>query len=1031
LPGETIAEVFEARVAAAPDAVAVSCEGVSLTYGEVNARANRLARYLVSRGAGPERLVALALPRGIELVVAVVAVLKTGAAYVPMDPGYPADRLAFMVEDAGPLLTVTPEVLGESEGFGAENLGGGLDPAGAAYVIYTSGSTGRPKGVMVSHGNVIRLLESTDHWFGFGASDVWTLFHSHAFDFSVWELWGALLYGGRLVVVPQETTRSPQDFWELLARERVTVLNQTPSAFYQLMAADTGVESALRYVIFGGEALEPARLGGWWARHRDAPVLVNMYGITETTVHVTYAAVEESVSGSVVGAPIPDVRVYVLDEWLRPVPAGVVGELYVAGAGLARGYLHRPGLSAQRFVADPFGAAGERMYRSGDLARWRADGSLEYLGRADQQVQVRGFRIELGEVETALARQEGVADAAVVLCDGRLVGYVVPAEGREVDAAQLRRGVGSVLPDYMVPAVVVVLDALPLTVNGKLDRRALPAPGFVVSDRAPRSEREEVLAGLFAEVLGLERVGIDDGFFDVGGDSIVAIQLVARVRQAGLVVTPRQVFQYQTVAELAQVATETADEMEVEPAGAGIGPVPVTPIMGWLRERGGSMKGFHQGVLLRVPADLGLEQVVAGVQAVLDRHDVLRSRLEDWQLVVPPPGTVEASQLVWQGNGSVEEVVARARERLDPADGVMVQVVLWPGRLLVMAHHLVVDGVSWRIVLPDLVLAIGGAEPAPVPSSFRRWAQLLSTAASDPDRTGELDTWIEILEGPNPPLAARALDPHTDTAATAAQVSLTLPAQVTDPLLTSVPAAFHAHVNDILLTGLALALVHWRRRRGGRGTSVLLDLEGHGREDIVAGVDLSRTVGWFTSLYPVRLDTGVVDWADVRSGEPAVGRAIKRVKEQLRRIPDHGIGYGLLRYLNPATRTELEDLPKPQIAFNYLGRVQAGEGEWSIAPEPLPPGEDPALPIAHVLEINAIVHDRAGGPELTTTFTFPQALLPPGEIEQLAQAWSQALHGIVEHTRRDEAGGFTSSDLLVSLDQSEIDKLQAAWRDRA
>jgi non-ribosomal peptide synthase protein (TIGR01720 family) len=794
------------------------------------------------------------------------------------------------------------------------------------------------------------------------------------------------------------------------------------------MAADTGVDLALRYVIFGGEALEPARLGEWWVRRGDGPALVNMYGITETTVHVTWAALDDTVSGSVIGAAIPDLRVHVLDERLRPVPPGVVGELYVAGAGLARGYLHRPGLSAQRFVADPFGGAGERMYRSGDLARWRADGSLEYLGRADQQVQVRGFRIELGEVEAALVRQEGVADAAVVLRDGRLVGYAVPTPGSVVDSSELRRGAGSVLPGYMVPSVVVVLETLPLTVNGKLDRKALPAPEFAVSEQTPRSEREEVLAALFAEVLGLERVGIDDGFFDLGGDSIIAIQLVARVRQAGLVVTPRQVFQHQTVAELAQIATE-ADGVETEPADAGIGPVPVTPIVAWLRERGGVAKGFHQSVLLRAPDDLEPAQVVVGLQTVLDRHDVLRARLEDWQLVVPPPGAVDASSVVWQGAGSLEDVVAQARERLDPEAGVMVQAVLWEGRLLVVAHHLVVDGVSWRILLPDLVLAISGAEPAPVPSSFRRWAHHLTTAASDPQRTGELDTWIEILDGPNPKLASRALDPATDTAATATQVSVTLPAEVTDPLLSTVPAAFHANVDDILLTGLALAVAQWRRRRGGRGTSVLVDLEGHGREDIVPGVDLSRTVGWFTSLYPVRLDAGVVDWADVRVGELAVGTAIKRVKEHLRQIPDHGIGYGLLRYLNPATRTELEDLPVPQIVFNYLGRVEAGEGAWSIAPETLPPGEDPGLPMAHLLEINAIVHDRPSGPELTTTFTFPRALLSHGEVEELAQAWSQALHGIVQHARRDEAGGFTSSDLLVSLDQSEIDKLQAAWRD--
>jgi non-ribosomal peptide synthase protein (TIGR01720 family) len=614
----------------------------------------------------------------------------------------------------------------------------------------------------------------------------------------------------------------------------------------------------------------------------------------------------------------------------------------------------------------------------------------------------------------------------------------------------------------MVPAAVVVLDALPLTTNGKLDRDALPAPDFsaAVSGRAPRTEREEILADLFAEVLGLPTVGIDDGFFDLGGDSIIAIQLVSRVRQSGLVITPRDVFQHQNVEELAAVAQDVADvdEIEAEAPGTGVGPVPVTPIAGWLRERvepaGGAMDGFHQSVLLRVPGDLGVENIAGALQAVLDHHDILRLRVDreggGWQQTVQPVGAVTAADLVGRvviagldedelGEVLAEQVTA-ARDRLAPDQGVMVQLV-WldagsgaTGRLLVLAHHLVIDGVSWRIVLPDLVtawasLATGRpVELAPVSTSFRRWAQHLVTAASDPDRVAELETWTEILDGPNPKLAKRALDPRTDIAARARQVSLVLPADVTEPLLTSAPAAFHGRVNDVLLTGLALAVTHWRKHRGGRGTSVLLDLEGHGREEIVRGVDLSRTAGWFTSIFPVRLDTGPVDWAEVRSGGQAVGTAIKKVKEQLREIPDNGIGYGLLRHLNPVTAQELEDLPQPQIAFNYLGRIQAEDGDWSIAAEALPGGEDPRMPMAHLLEINAVTHDRPEGPELSVTWTWPEGLFTEDDVTELAKAWFAALSGIAEHARQDDSGGFTTSDLLVSLDQSEIDKLQAAWR---
>ncbi|HEX2315476.1 MAG TPA: amino acid adenylation domain-containing protein, partial [Thermomonospora sp.] len=646
----TIPELFEAQVRRDPGAAAVTFEGVTVSYGEVNARANRLARVLRERGAGPERFVALALPRSIDLVVGVLAVLKSGAAYVPLDPDYPADRIAYMLEDSGPVLAVTtsdaagvlpeglPRVVLDGDdltGYDADDLTDvGLRPGHPAYVIYTSGSTGRPKGVVVPHQNVVRLLGSTQPWFDFGPGDVWTLFHSYAFDFSVWELWGALLHGGRLVVVPYLTSRSPEDFLRLLVEEKVTVLNQTPSAFYQLMAADRerpGSDLALRFVVFGGEALELGRLADWYSRHADdAPVLVNMYGITETTVHVSHIALDAftcaSSPGSVIGTGIPDLRLYVLDDRLRPVPPGVVGEVYVAGAGLARGYLNRPGLSAERFVADPFGAPGTRMYRTGDLGRWLRDGRLEYLGRSDQQVQLRGFRIELGEVETTLVRHPSVTDAAVVVRDERLIAYVVG----EVDAAELRRFAGTSLPDHMVPAAVVSLEALPLTVNGKLDRAALPAPDFAakVSSRAPRTEKEEILAGLFAEVLGLERVGVDDGFFDLGGDSIIAIQLVSRARQSGLVISPREVFQHQTVEELAALAQDAANvTTDTEPPGTGIGPVPATPIMHWYRELYGPVDDYSQRMLLHTPPGLDTGHLAQALQAVIDHHDMLRLRV--------------------------------------------------------------------------------------------------------------------------------------------------------------------------------------------------------------------------------------------------------------------------------------------------------------------------------------------------------------------------------------------------------------------
>lgn len=588
LPGATITEAFQAVAAARPDAIAVTdpASGESLTYAEVQARAARLAGTLVSAGAGPERFVAVVLPRSADLVVAILAVLMSGSAYVPIDPSYPADRIDHILTDARPVLglhdpgSYTPKPgpttwLTVDDISQADATPAQPSPGNIAYVIYTSGSTGRPKGVVVSHHNVIRLLDETDGSFGFGPDDVWTLFHSCAFDFSVWELWGALLYGGRLVVVPFAVSRSPREFLELLSTERVTVLNQTPSAFYQLMAADKespGRELALRTVVFGGEALEPARLADWYSRHPDdQPVLVNMYGITETTVHVSYQEFDmESAAqgrGSLIGRALPDLGIYVLDDRLRPAPPGTPGELYVRGAGLSRGYLNQPGLTTTRFVADPFGKPGSRMYRSGDLARWHRDGALEYLGRADDQVQLRGFRIELGEIQAVLAGHPAVSDVAVVVRtdredDHRLVAYVV---GNTVDPVELRRFAAAALPEHMVPAAVVPMPALPLTGNGKLDRRALPAPDFMAaaSAGAPRTPREEVLAGLFVEVLGVGRIGIDDSFFDLGGNSLLASRLISRIRSAlGAEVSIRSLFEAPTVSGLAGRLTGAQDGSE-------------------------------------------------------------------------------------------------------------------------------------------------------------------------------------------------------------------------------------------------------------------------------------------------------------------------------------------------------------------------------------------------------------------------------------------------------------------------------------
>ncbi|MEY8818470.1 non-ribosomal peptide synthetase DhbF [Bacillus subtilis] len=595
IPHACLPEQFEKQAALRPDAIAVVYENQELSYAELNERANRLARMMISEGVGPEQFVALALPRSLEMAVGLLAVLKAGAAYLPLDPDYPADRIAFMLKDAQPAFIMTntkaanhippvenvpkivlddPELAEKLNTYPAGNPKNKdrtqpLSPLNTAYVIYTSGSTGVPKGVMIPHQNVTRLFAATEHWFRFSSDDIWTMFHSYAFDFSVWEIWGPLLHGGRLVIVPHHVSRSPEAFLRLLVKEGVTVLNQTPSAFYQFMQAereqpDLGQALSLRYVIFGGEALELSRLEDWYNRHpENRPQLINMYGITETTVHVSYIELDRSMAAlranSLIGCGIPDLGVYVLDERLQPVPPGVAGELYVSGAGLARGYLGRPGLTSERFIADPFGPPGTRMYRTGDVARLRADGSLDYVGRADHQVKIRGFRIELGEIEAALVQHPQLEDAAVSVRGGqpgdkRLAAYVIPSE-ETLDTAELRRYAAERLPDYMVPAAFVTMKELPLTPNGKLDRKALPAPDFAaaVTGRGPRTPQEEILCDLFMEVLHLPRVGIDDRFFDLGGHSLLAVQLMSRIREAlGVELSIGNLFEAPTVAGLAE-----------------------------------------------------------------------------------------------------------------------------------------------------------------------------------------------------------------------------------------------------------------------------------------------------------------------------------------------------------------------------------------------------------------------------------------------------------------------------------------------
>ncbi|MFF8275866.1 amino acid adenylation domain-containing protein [Streptomyces lateritius] len=1079
-------EAFARQARSTPDAVALVLGSGSgaverISYAGLDARVERIAQVVAARGAGRERLVALALPRH-EMVAALLGVLRSGAAFLPLDPSYPVERLAQILDDAAPVCLLStrelagglpqrpelPVVLVDAEAPETPAPLTQARPGDAAYVIYTSGSTGRPKGVVVTHANLANLFSAHSS----------TLFPpevpevggrrlrvghiaSFAFDASLDPL--LLMVGGHeLHVLDELSYPDAEAVAAYVAKERIDYLDLTPAHLQQLVHHGLLEEGRHRPALLGpGADAMPDSLWRELGAH-PATTAYNFYGPTECTVDSVVARVTGE-GAPRIGRPVRGATAYVLDERLRPVPPGVTGELYLAGAGLARGYLRRPALTAERFTADPYGPAGSRMYRTGDLARWTADGELECLGRADHQVKIRGFRIEPGEIEAVLGRHGSVAEAAVIARDDlpgsrRLVAYVVPAPGHPADADVWRAHASALLPEHMVPTVWVPMERLPQSANRKLDRAALPLPELPEqgSGRAPVTEAEKLFCELFATLLGRETVDADGNFFELGGDSIISLQLVGRARAAGWALGPRDVFRHQTPAALATVVQPVQAGPDLPPDD-GVGLVQETPIMAWLRELAGSavpaasVDGYSQGMTVHTPAGLTFERLTAVLQTVLDRHPALRSRLVraadgTWQLDAPPPGSVRAGDVLRraEADAETETEAAAARDRLRPEAGVMVQAVWWEpdasdvsGRLVLVIHHLVVDGVSWRVLCADLAAAWRGERTPPAGTSPRAWSELLRAYARREETVRQADDWARALGAGGTGVAGRPLDPARDTAATSRGHTVSVSAEDTEALLTRVPAAFHAGVEDVLLTALALAVAERRRTPAG-GTAadagVGVQLEGHGREESVAdGTDLARTVGWFTTVHPVRLDPGPVDLAEARAGGPAVGRALKAVKEGLRSVRDGGLGFGALRHLNPETEGRLAGLPVPEICFNYLGRFgSAGVGEpWQPVPgdDGLFHGVDPALPLAHALEID--VHVAAGpeGARLSATWSYAGEAVDADVVRSLADGWLTYLAALIAHTDRPDAGGRTPSDLsLISLSQDEIDDFEADWR---
>ncbi|MEO8334159.1 MAG: amino acid adenylation domain-containing protein [bacterium] len=1054
----TLVSLMAEQVARTPDAVAVVDETRSLTYAQLDGRTNALARALRAKGVGRGVLVGVCAERSVAMVIALVAIVKAGGAYVPLDPDYPAERLAFMLEDADAKVVVAQRsVAAALPPHGAEIVWlddvmeladrvtplDGPAPDDAAYMIFTSGSTGRPKGAMNAHRGIVNRLLWMQGEYALGGSDVVLQKTPYSFDVSVWEFFWPLISGATLVMARPGGHRDRAYLVDVLTSRGVTVCHFVPSMLRAFLADGAAARcTTLRDVMASGEALPPDLVAAFYTALPGAR-LHNLYGPTECAVDVSYWACPVStVPPAVVpiGRPVANTQLYVLDARGEPCAIGVPGELYLAGAQVGMGYYNRPELTAEKFVADPFSSASNaRMYRTGDKARWRPDGTVEYLGRLDFQVKIRGYRIELGEIEAALTSHANVREAAVVARnDGagehRLVAYVV-AEGKAPTLGGLREHLMLTLPEYMVPAVFMWLPSLPLTSSGKVDRRSLPEPEL---DRetlsrafvAPSTSAERTLAEIWQRVLRLERVGVEDNLFELGGDSLLSVQIVSQARQAGLGLTLTQVLRHPTIGALAKVAQVASVRAQL---GDVIGAVPLTPIQQWFFEgQRENERHWNQAFLFTIPAHLDADTLADALTAVTQAHDSLRLRFErtadGWrQRCIAEAERARIDEVyLWQQPASKHaelmlETCEQVERSLDITSGPLIRVALFRlapeqrGRMLIAVHHLAVDGVSWRILLEDLESAysqIDSGHPVTLPAKttpFGRFAVGLDARAMS---NSELPYWERVGSPESKRLPRDLASSGTDIAANTRVVVGKLDVAETRALLQDVPAAYNTQINDALLSALAESLGDWT----GDG-EIVVNVEGHGREDIVEGADLSRTMGWFTTIFPVRLALHRID----------AGVRLKETKELLRAVPRRGIGYGVLRYLEGAETLRAQTTP--DVVFNYLGQfdqVLAGSSLFGFATESTGAWYGQETQRRHLLELNALVVEG----QLELRWSYSAAAHTAATISALSERYVAALRGVIAHCASPDAGGFTPSDFpLARLDQRAIDQLSAGRGD--
>jgi len=1020
------------QVALAPEQTAIWFADERLSYAEMNAGANRLAHYLIERGIGKGDIVALSLERSAHIVIGILAIMKTGAAYVPVDPTYPEDRRAYMLEDSAAALILTQQHLlanmpphqaqvvcidAEAEQIAAcvsDNPTVHINTHDLAYIIYTSGSTGRPKGVMVEHHGICNLIDAQRRAFGLTPADRMLQFASISFDASIYEIVKGLGVGATLCIAGSDDVLPGAPLLKLLQDKAISAVTLPPSALYQLPTADL---PALKTITVAGEACPPELVARWQPGRR----FFNLYGPTEFTVWATY---KECFAGETVniGSPISNARAYVLDANLQPLPIGVAGELCIAGESLARGYWQRDELTAEKFVANPWSSKpGARMYRTGDRAQWNSDGEIEFLGRIDYQVKVRGFRIELGEIETALNEHPAVSECLVMargssLEDNKLVGYII-ANGNAPELGELRSHLQQTLPDFMVPSGFVVLDAWPLTPNGKIDRKALPDAGsgkLTVNTEyvAPANRNEEILAAIWGELLGTEHIGVHDNFFELGGDSILSIQIIARANQRGLRLKPKQLFQNQTIRELAAVIASDTPKIDAEQRRV-LGDIVLTPIQQWfLQQKQHAAEHFNQSMLLETNAELEPVILEQALHLITDQHDALRLRYtqhsDQWHQTLAP---FEDSQLLVDMRKAADADPDKVQASLNLQTGPLLKAALLSNdRLLIVIHHLAVDWVSWPVILADLEFAyqrLLKVKPVAFPrktTSFKAWAERLERWAASDALQQELGywqnrPWEQVLQ-----LTADTPD-GSNAEAHNTLYTVDLDAKQTAQLRQGIGGRQRIGPREFLLTAVAEALAE---KANATNAVVMLDLEGHGREDLFDDVDLSRTVGWFTTLFPLVLEL------------PANDR-LRAVGAQLAALPNNGIGYGVLRYLHGDEL--LRDVPQADVSFNYLGNIDKVAGSNSMfrpINEARGAEHSSANERLHSLDINGIISDG----RLYLNFGFSSERFTTGSIAALAENVRKKLLALLKNSDSAVAGNPTPAGFpLATISQAELDTL--------